>query len=154
VTAPGGVVLALAEPDYGARIDYPPELARLGFWQREALRVQGADPDMGRKLKAIFSQAGLEDVEAGVLGGQWTGTPSEQAIESEWEVLEADLKDTPIDLLVGGKLPGGPLEEEQREEFLEMELGRLWRVEQQAYEQGSRILYVPTFYAWGRSPIP
>ena len=45
VTRPGGVVLALAEPDYGARIDYPPELEPLGVWQREALRRQGAAPE-------------------------------------------------------------------------------------------------------------
>ena len=32
VTRPGGAVLALAEPDYGGRVDYPEELAILGKW--------------------------------------------------------------------------------------------------------------------------
>ena len=44
VTRPGGAVLALAEPDYGGRIDFPEELTILGQWQRAALRQQGADP--------------------------------------------------------------------------------------------------------------
>src|SRR3990172_4682062 len=44
VTRPGGSVLALAEPDYSARVDEPAELAVLGRWQAESLRGQGADP--------------------------------------------------------------------------------------------------------------
>ena len=39
---PGGAVLALAEPDYGGRIDYPPELATLG-----ERRARGAAPPGG-----------------------------------------------------------------------------------------------------------
>ena len=37
VTQPGGYVLALAEPDYSARVDEPTELASLGRWQTESL---------------------------------------------------------------------------------------------------------------------
>jgi ubiquinone/menaquinone biosynthesis C-methylase UbiE len=47
VTRPGGSILALAEPDYGARVDKPDELAVLGRWQTESLRRQGADPFIG-----------------------------------------------------------------------------------------------------------
>ena len=37
VSKPGGVILALAEPDYGGRIDYPETLEKLGELQAEAL---------------------------------------------------------------------------------------------------------------------
>jgi len=72
ITRPGGAVLALAEPDYGGRIDYPIKLAQMGKWQIESLRLQGADPLMGRKLATIFNSAGFDSVETGVLGGQWS----------------------------------------------------------------------------------
>ena len=52
VTRSGGVVMALAEPDYGSRIDYPQELSLLGKWQMDSLEQQGADPFIGRKLRA------------------------------------------------------------------------------------------------------
>jgi SAM-dependent methyltransferase len=93
VTRRGGYVLALAEPDYGGRIDHPPELAELGQMQGEALRGQGADPNLGRRLRSLFLQADLEDVETGILGGQWNVPVSMEAWESEWAVLEADLGD-------------------------------------------------------------
>ncbi len=41
VTRPGAVVLALAEPDYGGRVDYPPNSKPQGGLQAEALRAQG-----------------------------------------------------------------------------------------------------------------
>ena len=59
VTHPGGFVLALAEPDYGGRIDYPTELSQIGDWQKNALKQQGANPLMGRELRSIFSHAGI-----------------------------------------------------------------------------------------------
>ena len=37
IVKPGGWVLALAEPDYGGRIDFPPELEALGQAQSKAL---------------------------------------------------------------------------------------------------------------------
>ncbi len=68
VTRPGGAVLALAEPDYGGRIDYPDELAALGAKQATALKNQGADPILGRRLAALLVEAGLDAVESGVPG--------------------------------------------------------------------------------------
>jgi len=127
VTRPGGAVLALAEPDYGGRVDYPPELAELGVWQAAALRRQGADVNMGRKLAAAFSRAGLQRVQTGVMGGQWQGAPSAQELELEWQTLSADL---------GGLAPAGKLDE-------------LRALNERAWALGERVLYVPTFYAWG-----
>jgi SAM-dependent methyltransferase len=131
VTRPGGAVLALAEPDYGGRIDFPEELSILGEWQAEALRRQGADPLMGRKLAGIFQRAGLQAVETGALGGQWTDSPDWEAWAAEWAVLESDLS--------------------QKPSFSE-KLGFYKRLDKSAYEKGERVLFVPTFYAWGRVP--
>jgi SAM-dependent methyltransferase len=132
VTRSTGAVLALAEPDYGGRIDYPSELSQLGIWQTQSLRNQGADPLVGRKLRAVFQQAGLRSVETGILGGQWSGLPDWDAWESEWSVLEADLNQT--------------------SEIIEIsEVQKLKALERSAYQLGERVLFVPTFYAWGKA---
>ena len=74
----GGWVLALAEPDYGGRIDYPETLAETGRLQAESLRRQGADIQLGRRLRALFHQAGLRNIESGVVSGQWREPPPRQ----------------------------------------------------------------------------
>jgi SAM-dependent methyltransferase len=134
VTRQGGSVIALAEPDYGGRIDYPAPLAGIGALQREALRRQGADYELGRKLRSIFSGAGFLDVEAGVLGGQWNDPPSVEDQASEWSVIERDLE------TLEAHAP-------ERERFanLKQEDASAWRT-------GERVLYVPTFFAIGTVP--
>ena len=92
VTRPGGAILAMAEPDYGGRVDYPPALGELGTIQTRALLQQYANPFLGRKLKSLFHQAGLQNVEVGVLGGQWSSPPSPEEWYSEWKVLENDIQ--------------------------------------------------------------
>ncbi len=130
VTAPGGAVFILAEPDYGGRIDYPLELGQLGIWQHEALKSQGAEPNLGRQLASILNKAGLKNIEVGVLGGQWKGKPEKDELESEWMVLLSDLQNYV------------PLER----------LEQLQKIDANAWKRGERILYVPTFYGWGRVP--
>jgi ubiquinone/menaquinone biosynthesis C-methylase UbiE len=127
VTRPGGAVIALAEPDYGGRIDYPEELNALGRRQAAALRKQGADPRMGRRLAEVFHQSGLQDIEVGVLGGQWKGEFSHREWELEWRVLQSDL----------GK---------------GQDLDSLRALDWAARERGERVLFVPTFYAMGKVP--
>jgi ubiquinone/menaquinone biosynthesis C-methylase UbiE len=127
VTCTGGAVLALAEPDYGGRVDYPPELAELGGWQGTALKQQGADPGMGRKLAQVFSQAGLRRVAGGVIGGQWQGAPPRSERDLEWQTLQYDL---------AGQVSVAQLE-------------KMRALEESAWAEGSRVLFVPTFYAWG-----
>jgi ubiquinone/menaquinone biosynthesis C-methylase UbiE len=129
ITTPGGSVIALAEPDYGGRIDYPSELAQLGRWQRDALQMQSANPLMGRELRALFNRAGLLEVEVGVLGGQWKNYTDTEDLETEWQVLQSDLL--------------------QNSDFLISEKD-LKNRDAAARETGQRILFVPTFYAWGR----
>jgi len=129
VVRPGGCVLACAEPDYGGRVDHPPELAPLGRLQAEALRQQGAEPEMGRRLGEIFAAAGLRAT-VGTMAGRWdlSGPPDGSGFETEWAMREHDL--------------AGLVSLE--------ELHQLRSVDCQALTDGRRILFVPTFYALGR----
>lgn len=127
VTRPGGVILALAEPDYGSRIDCPLELAELGQLQGKALQRQGADPITGRKLASLFIQAGLERVTTGVMGGEWGQQSVDDGWEQEWAALQSDLS---------GEISTDRLSE-------------LRRIDAAAWGHGERILFVPTFYAIG-----
>lgn len=128
VTRSGGFVVALAEPDYGGRIDFPTPLVELGKKQAVALRDQGADPDMGRKLAGLFRYAGLQSVQVGLLGSQWSQPLSREAWESEWSVIETDLMAM----------------------MTPEELAALRQLDWQAWQSGERVLFVPTFYAWGQ----
>ncbi|MFO7583649.1 MAG: class I SAM-dependent methyltransferase [Anaerolineales bacterium] len=127
VTRPGGAILALAEPDHVGRIDHPPELQPLGAWQTAALVRQGINPRMGRELAGVFAGAGITLIENGVIGGGWS-VPSTAETEMEWVVLEADL---------AGSVPA-------------QDIHQMRNLDKQARSVGSRVLFVPTFYAWGR----
>lgn len=128
VVRTGGAVLAIAEPDYGGRIDYPEVFSELGYQQTQALRRQGADPVMGRQLAHLFNKLGFKEIETGVLGAQWKTAEQGSDLETEWRVLRSDL----VDVISGN------------------ELDNLQALDEQAMRNGSRVLYVPTFYAWGR----
>ena len=128
VTRPGGWVIALAEPDHQARIDYPPPLGDLGARQTQALQDQGVDVNMGRKLRALFHQTGLIEIEVGILSARWDKLPAWD--ESEWMMLQADLAS-----------------QLSPEALLDYE-----RIERQARKTGERILFIPTFYALGKIP--
>jgi SAM-dependent methyltransferase len=126
VTRPGGAVLACAEPDYGGRIDYPEELP-LAHWQAEALRREGADPFIGRKLPASFTQAGLS-ADVGVIPSLWDEEALRTEFEAEWALMERTLAGT----------------------VSADELQRYKQLDWQAIEDGQRLIFVPTFYAVGR----
>ncbi len=130
VVRPAGWVMALAEPDYGGRLDFPHELESLGAFQTEALRLQGADPVIGRRLRHLLVEAGLENVRGGVLGGEWADPPDPAELDSEWRTLTKDL---------AGRLS------------LEA-LARYRQVDSTAWNERRRVLFVPTFYAAGRVP--
>ncbi len=128
VVRPSGAVLACAEPDYGGRVDYPPEMAPVGRLQAEALRRQGAEPELGRRLGELFAAAGLHGT-VGVMAGRWE-FPSlpDEGFEAEWTMRARDLDG----VLAAGKL------------------ARLRAVDRRGLKSGRRTLYVPTFYALGR----
>jgi SAM-dependent methyltransferase len=126
VTQPGGAVLACAEPDYGGRIDYPQELP-LARWQAKALRREGADPFIGRKLPTLFAQAGLS-ADVGVIPSLWDDEALRAEFEAEWALMERTL--------------AGMVSED--------ELRHYSQVDWQAIEDGQRLIFVPIFYAVGR----
>ena len=127
VTRPGGSLLALAEPDYTARVDRPDELVPLGRWQTQSLRRQGADPGMGSRLLELFLQAGIRPVESGSLRADGAPPPGPAERELEWAVLAADLQG-----LV-------PLEQIQQYKLLD----------EAAWQSGERVLHVPTYWMLG-----
>jgi SAM-dependent methyltransferase len=128
VTRRGGYVIALAEPDYSRRVDEPAALAPLGCAQTESLRQQGAQPEIGGQLGALFYQAGITLLETGELqrGGAESFSPAEW--ELEWAVLASDLTGTLSDT----------------------DLQKYKQLDRVAWEQGRRVLHVPTYYAYGR----
>lgn len=127
VTRHGGMVIALAEPDYATRIDYPVELITLGKLQTQALERQGALIDMGVHLPELFSKAGLSNIQFGLTGFQNEVHEIPAWFDSEWETLTNDLHD----------------------EMADEELARLKELDRHSWEEGSRVLHIPTFYAIG-----
>ena len=129
VVRPGGWVIALAEPDHSARIDYPPLLERLGRLQSDALHWQKADPAIGRRLAELFADAGLSVEETGILGSQdIPADPNESDSELEWRILKEDI--------------GRRVSESEWENFR--------KADSVSRERGTRVLFVPTFYCFGR----
>ena len=128
VARSGGYIIAFAEPDYLQRVDMPEELIPLGKWQTDALRRQGADPGLGVRLAELFFEAGIEIRETGTIQNT-DHEPSLEEWEIEWNVIESDLHGRVAD----------------------QELRRMKALDQQARQQGRRILYVPTYFAWGHA---
>lgn len=126
VTRRGGHVIAFAEPDYSSRVDEPAELISLGAWQTDALVRQGADPSLGARLAELFFKAGIQTMETGTIQNQ-SGEPSPEEWEIEWAVIESD---------VAGRVSDADLQ-------------NMKRLDKQARERGTRVLHVPTHFAWG-----
>jgi SAM-dependent methyltransferase len=127
---PGGRLITFAEPDYGGRVDHPPELVELGLLQIEALQRAGAHPFIGRRLRGLLHDAGARHIFSGVIGAEWHPSDVEHASSSEREILLQDL--------------GGDLPDEQ--------LRGLFAVGQNAALAGDWTLFVPTFFALGYAP--
>ena len=127
-TKPGGWLLALAEPDYGGRIDFPTELEVLGKAQTQALQSKCADISIGRKLRGLFLDCGLKNVRSGIINAEWTMDFSQTDFDLEWAVLRKDLM---------WKLP-------------HEELDRYYCIDLDASRLRQRVLFVPIFYAFGQ----
>lgn len=137
ITRPGGWIVAFAEPDYGGRIDYPFELDVMAKAQTQSLIRQGADPFIGRKLKSLFCKSGMIEITCGILGAQWS-IYEDTDISLELDVLSSD-----INLL------------KNHTDTITMEqLQLLQQLDCQSWKDQTRILFVPTFYAWGKVNKP
>jgi SAM-dependent methyltransferase len=119
-------VVCLAEPDFGGRVVFPAEVARLDDAIIEGLHRRGADPMMGRKLLGLMRQAGLR-AEVGVHPGSWTGERLKAEANDEWETIAAD--------------SGLVVDDET--------LLRAKAAYMRALEDGSLCLFNPIFYAIG-----
>lgn len=123
VTYPGGSVLVCAEPDYGGRIDHP--ALPLARWQTEALRLEGADPHLGRKLRELFSCAGVGHVDVGLIPGLWDLATQHREFHNEWALWERSL---------AGSVPPD-------------EIARVKAADLEAIQSGTRLAFMPVFYA-------
>jgi len=123
VTRSGGAVLACAEPDYGGRIDYPD--LPLGRWQAEALRGEGADPCLGRRLRSLFSIPAVGRTEVGVIPGLWDPGTLRSEFDAEWSLWERTLTDR----------------------VSTEEMTRIKAADWAAIDSGERLVFMPVFYA-------
>jgi len=125
VTRSGGSVLVCAEPDYGGRLDWPELPVR--EWQVSSLRRQGADPLIGRSLRRLLIEAGLEP-EVGVMASVWDVESIRTQFEAEWAMLWHDTRGT-VDATT-------------------FEAARARA--RAAIEAGTRLVFMPTFFAYAR----
>ncbi len=128
VTKSNGYVLALAEPDYTARTDRLDELAELGRLQNKSLQRQGADIGLGARLADLFFRAGINIIETGVIQSRENDALSSEEWQNEWAVIESDLA----------------------ESVTKKEIARLKKLDQEARKRETRVLNVPTYFAWGQ----
>ncbi len=127
VAKTGAHILAFAEPDYTGRVDKPRELVPLGRWQTESLKRQGADPGLGARLADLFFQAGIQIIETGTIQSADRELSSDEW-EMEWAVIGSDL---------AGFVPSD-------------DIHKMKEMDQQARGRRERVLYVPTYFAWGQ----
>ncbi len=123
VTQPGGAVLVCAEPDYGGRLDHPD--LPLREWQIDALRREGADPGLGRQVRALLALPGARRADVGVMPGLWDLATLRAEFEAEWALWERSL---------AGLIAAD-------------ELARVKAADLAAIEAGERLVFMPVFYA-------
>jgi hypothetical protein len=102
-------------------------LIPLGKWQTDSLRNQGADPGLGRRLAGMFFEAEITIRETGRIQSA-EQKPSLEEWKIEWEVIESDLR--------------GSMPDERLQKMKEMD--------HRARQEGRRVFYVPTYFAWGQ----
>lgn len=124
VTRPGGAVLVCAEPDYGGRLDHPD--LPLREWQAEGLDREGADPFLGRKLRALFALPAVRQTEVGVITGLWDLPALRREFEGEWALWQRTLE---------GQVSAD-------------DLARARAADRAAINSGERLVFVPVFFAW------
>jgi ubiquinone/menaquinone biosynthesis C-methylase UbiE len=126
VTASGGSVLVCAEPDYCGRIDFPD--LPLGQWQADALRREGADPCLGRMLRAIFALPRVRSTSVGIISGLWDMASLRAEFRAEWSLWERSFSEfVPPDEIV-----------------------RVRETDLAAIEAGSRLAFMPVFHCLAR----
>jgi ubiquinone/menaquinone biosynthesis C-methylase UbiE len=127
VTRSGGSMLVCAEPDYGGRLDWPDLPVR--EWQILALHRQGADPLVGRSLRRFLIDADLEP-DVSVMASVWDIRSIRTEFEAEWAMLWQDVQ---------GMIDKATFQSARARA-------------RSAVEAGTRLVFVPTFYACAHKP--
>ena len=124
-------IICMAEPDFGARLDYPDELLPLSELIIDGIRQDGGDPFVGRKLREAFSACGME-ADIGIHPGIWSLDKLRAESTDEWRYIDMTIP------------PGtkGPELEKARE---------AWN---SALENGTLFQFNPIFYAFGKKLRP
>lgn len=120
-------VVCFAEPDYGGRIDYPAQLSSLAEMVADDLKNDGGDPFIGRRLRSLYSQAGMT-AELGVHMGIWDLDKLREESEEELKRLGSGMSATNL-----------------IEKLEELRVAR-----NEAHRTGSLFQFNPIFYAIGR----
>jgi len=84
---PGGWLLALGEPDYGGRIDFPSTVNN-SFLMQEKLRKEGANPFIGRELEYLFMKASLDNVQWGLSSIPFGIKLCKENFSLEWKFIK------------------------------------------------------------------
>jgi ubiquinone/menaquinone biosynthesis C-methylase UbiE len=124
----GGSITAIAEPDYGGRIDFPKEIDYTTAII-EKLGQEGADPFVGRKLEYFFRTAMLQHVQWGLASIPFGMEQAKQHFEAEWKFL---------DLLSSADMVTG--------------LKAVKTHEQRLLAEGKRSYFMPVFYCTAEKP--
>ncbi len=124
--SPGGWLLAMAEPDYGGRIDFPSAVNNSSVIQKK-LREEGANPLIGRELEFLFREASLENVKWGISSIPFGIKLCRQNFEDEWRFIELLSKTDN-----------------------KHELKAMRRKEKNLLDQGRRAYFAPVFHCSGR----
>ena len=128
VTIKSGWICCFAEPDYLSRIDYPYSLETLGQMQNSSLSEQGVNLSTGRNIAQWLKEASLSNIYWGIFGSHQKVTNNITDADTEWKTILHDLE----------KLYS-------LEEILKYQ-----EIEENAQNQGIRILFIPTFYAYAQ----
>ena len=131
VLKPGGTVIAFAEPDYQSRVEYPEEFEQFGTIQTDSLIQQGIDSKIGRKLPGLLSISDFNEIQYGISGFQNQTRIISNDRDSEWTILNEDLRHT----------------------FTQQMLDEYEKMDEFSRLNGSRVSWVPTFYAFGKKAI-
>lgn len=130
VTKRTGWICCFAEPDYLSRIDAPQMIEKIGELQNESLIRQGVNLKTGRNLVDWLMSINLTNIHWGIIGSHQN--ISEKKIPDDHEI-EVMLKD--FSWLSNSQ-----------------EVSNLMEEEKKAQKDGNRVLFIPTFYAFGQKP--
>jgi SAM-dependent methyltransferase len=127
VTKKTGWICCFAEPDYSSRIDAPPPLEKLGLIQNSSLEKQGVNLSTGRNIPFWLIEVNLKNIHWGIIGAHQPPIKSDHD-NFEWEIINKDLSEI----------------------ISENYLDQYKQIDQEAKNLGSRILFIPTFYAYAQ----